>query len=78
MKDRVNINIYILFLEYIVLIAMNFPLEILYAGLSLFIHNEKAHAEAAQGGEGGALRSCESQSLGIGETSTNGNPLLVD
>ncbi len=30
----------------------------------------KKHAGAARGGEGGALRSCESQSLGIWETST--------
>ncbi len=64
-----NIYIYILFLEYIILIATSFPLEILYAGLSLFVHNEKASAGAARGGEGGALRSCKSQSLGVWEVS---------
>ncbi len=52
-----------MFLEYIVLIAMSFLLEILYVDLSFFVCSrtkERSLPGAARGGEGGVLRSCES------------------
>ncbi len=66
----IYIYIYILFLDYIVLIATSFLLEIIYVGLSLFVCSRtKKRAGAARGGEGGALRSCKSQSLGVWKVS---------
>ncbi len=52
-KRQSTTLIYILFLEYIVLIATSFLLEILYVGLSLFVHNEKRALELLEEGKEG-------------------------
>ncbi len=70
-----------MFLEYIVLIATSFLLEILYVGLSFFVCSrtkECALPGAARGGEGGVLRSCKShvfQDLGSSSWRYEGSEL---